>query len=267
MTAPALVNWSGVTDRGRFRANNEDTFMALTFDGDGLRFLGSNGSGGMDDGDFVFAVSDGMGGEKSGEFASRTAVDKITRLLPGSWHRRARGLSAGFVDVLTELFHAIHDSMETMSRYYPECQGMGATLTLAWLTPEGLHYGHTGDSRLYHLTASGILTQISQDDTYPGWLRRSGKINEREARQHPRKHILSRALGAGHQYLVPQCGTVRCEPGDRFLLCSDGIVDGLWDRAVADLLAQPGVTAGDFLREAMDGGSRDNATAVVFALA
>ena len=267
MTQPTTVAWTGVTDKGRVRTNNEDSFLALTFDGDGLRFLGSTGEGSIDTGDFIFAVSDGMGGEKSGEFASRTAVDRITRMLPATWHSRARGMTAGYMEILTELFQSIHQSMENMGRYYPECQGMGATLTLVWLTPEGLHYAHTGDSRLYHLPRNGALRQVSEDDTHTGWLRRQGKINEREARSHPRKHLLSRALGAGHQYVTPQCGTVICESGDRLLLCSDGIIDGMWDRALGDLLARPEAQARDFFKEAMEGGSRDNATAIVLGLA
>ncbi|HRE84646.1 MAG TPA: serine/threonine-protein phosphatase, partial [Opitutaceae bacterium] len=79
---PATVAWSGLTDRGRVRANNEDAFLALTVDAYEVRYLGKTGEGSLSASDFVFAVSDGMGGAKSGEIASKLAVDRITQLLP-----------------------------------------------------------------------------------------------------------------------------------------------------------------------------------------
>ena len=89
--APTRLRWSGLTDVGRVRPNNEDAFLALNFDGHDVRFLGKTGEASLDTTDFVFAVSDGMGGAKSGEFASRIAVDRITKLLPRSFRLRAAG--------------------------------------------------------------------------------------------------------------------------------------------------------------------------------
>ena len=269
---PCHVNWSGLTDRGRFRENNEDAFLALTFDAEGVRFLGKEGHGSLEEADFVFAVSDGMGGAKSGEFASRIAVDKITRLLPRSFHQRARGLPTGFSDILETLMHAIHEEMTSLGRIYEECQGMGATLTLGWFVPGWLYYAHIGDSRLYHLPANGGIRQITRDDSHVGWLRSTGKINEREARMHPRKNVLSRALGGGHQFAESQVGAVNCEPGDLFLFCTDGVIDGLWDRALLDSLREPDAAAAQqppanrIVASAIAESGRDNTTAVVIGI-
>ena len=266
---PQGVAWSGLTDRGRIRPNNEDSFLALTFDSEGVRFLGKNGSGSTTDADFVFAVSDGMGGANSGEFASRIAIDKITRLLPRSFQHRALGLPSGFSDILEALVSAIHHEMSSLGRIYEECHGMGATLTLGWFVPGWLYYAHIGDSRLYHLPASGQLRQITTDDSHVGWLRHSGKINEREARSHPRKNVLSKALGAGHQFTEPQIGAISCDPGDRFLFCTDGVTDGLWDRGISEALLDPPPSfshlspAARVVQMAVSESGRDNTTAVV----
>jgi serine/threonine protein phosphatase PrpC len=272
-TAPAGLHWSGLTHRGKVRANNEDTFLALSFDGHEVRYLGKTGEASLGDGDFVFAVSDGMGGARAGEFASRIAIDKITRLLPRAYRLSAAGLNAGFNDVLEELFDKIHDELLKLGRSYAECAGMGATLTLAWLTPQWLYFAHIGDSRLYYLPREGGIRQLSHDHSYVGWLRREGRINEREAREHPQKNALQQALGAGHQFIDPQVGAIAHRPGDRFLLCSDGVVDGLWDHAIEDLVRTPGPrrlhqpAAVRVVEEALENSGRDNLTALVVEVA
>ena len=97
--------------RGKVRPNNEDSFLCLQFDALELRYLGKIGEADSENVDFVFAVSDGMGGARAGEFASRVAVDKITRLLPPTFKRSAAGLTIDFDDVLEELFSEIHKAL------------------------------------------------------------------------------------------------------------------------------------------------------------
>ncbi len=270
---PAAVHWSGLSHRGKVRENNEDTFLALNFDGHEVRYLGKTGDATLGGGDFVFAVSDGMGGARSGEFASRIAIEKITRLLPRAYRLSASGLETGFHDVLQELFLAIHEELMRLGRSYTECAGMGATLTLGWLTPRWLYFGHVGDSRLYYLPREGGLRQLSHDHSQVGWLRRQGRLSEREAREHPRKNALQQALGAGHQFIEPQIGAIAHRPGDRFILCSDGIVDGLWDHRIEDLVATPDEArlhqpaAFRLVEEALENSGRDNLTALVVEVA
>jgi protein phosphatase len=258
--------WSGLTDVGKVRTNNEDAFLGIAFDGHEVRYLGKMGESSMASTDFVFAVSDGMGGANSGEFASRIAVDKITRLLPKGFRLTAQGMSSGFPDLIGELFSAVHRDMLKLSQAYEECAGMGATLSLCWFTPEWMYFGHLGDSRVYYLPRNGSLAQVTHDHSQVGWMRRQGQLNEREARFHPRRNALQQALGAGHQFIDPHIGAVGYQPGDRFLICSDGLIDGLWDHRIEDILRTPGSIqdlAKTYVAEAVAESGRDNTTALV----
>ena len=259
---PLTLQWSGMTHVGRFRKNNEDAFLALTFDAREIRYLGKSGNATMDAADFVFAVSDGMGGAQSGEFASKIAVEKITRLLPPSFGMAAQQMDSGFADILRELFERIHGSINDLGRYYPECQGMGATLSLCWFMPGWMCFSHIGDSRIYYLPRDGAMTQLTHDHSHVGWLRRAGKLNEREARTHPARSSLSQALGGGNQRIDPHIGRVGCQPGDRFLICSDGLVDGLWDKRI-DELARRDLDVAPLVLEAVADSGRDNTTALL----
>ena len=267
--APSDLAWAGLTHVGRFRPNNEDSFLALKFDGRDVTYLGKAGQSSLAHSDYVFAVSDGMGGAKSGEFASKIAVERITRLLPRSFRLSAAGMADGFQDVLTELFAAIHADLLQLGLSYAECAGMGATLSLCWVRPEWVYFAHVGDSRIYHLPREGGLSQLTHDHTHVGWLRRKGEINEREARTHPRRNALQQSLGAGTQFIEPHIGALARKPGDRFLLCSDGLVDGLWDRRIEEFIrthpAPPGdlAAAKGLVEEAVQASGRDNTTAVL----
>lgn len=264
------LQWSGQTDCGKVRANNEDSFLALRFDAREVQRLGKFGDASTVSHDFAFAVSDGMGGANAGEYASRIAVEKITTLLPRSFHQSARGMNAGFADVLCELFDQVHRALAYLGASYEECSGMEATLSLCWFTPGWMYFAHIGDSRLYYLPArGGGLKQLSHDDTHVGWLRRQGKLNEREARNHPRRSVLQKALGGSNQFVEPQVGSVGYEPGDRFLLCTDGLVDAFYDRQLEEKLRaaspsdDPGNLAPRLVAEGVESSGRDNTTALI----
>jgi len=268
--APKRLKWHGWTDRGKVRENNEDAFLGLQFDAREVHHLGRIGEGSLLRVDHAFAVCDGMGGANAGEFASRSAVEQITKLLPRSFHQKASGLEAGFSDVLTELFAKIHRALVYVGGSYDECTGMETTLSLCWFTPGWMYFGHIGDSRIYYLPArdSGIR-QLSHDDTHVGWLFRNGQINEREARTHPRRNVLQKALGGGNQFVDPQVGAVGFEPGDIFLLCSDGLGEGLYEHQIVDLLRTNTFVeteknpARTLVEASLEQDGRDNITALV----
>ena len=268
------LRWSGQTDRGRVRTNNEDAFLGLRFDAQGAEHLGKTGEALLGTTDFVFAVSDGMGGAHAGEFASRITIDKVTRLLPRSFRQTAIGLEAGFTEVLEELFDQIHRALLFLGRSDEECFGMGSTLSLCWFTPTWMYYAHIGDTRIYYLPAkrepgTPALRQLTHDDTHVGWLLRNREITEFQARNHPRRSVLQKALGAGNQFVDPQVGAVAYEPGDRFLLCTDGLIDGLHDERLAEIVLHPPQggeipsPAYRLVEAAVENSGRDNTTAMV----
>jgi protein phosphatase len=210
-----------------------------------------------------------MGGANAGEFASQIAVDKITQLFPQTFRTAAGGMSVGFQDLLLELFDQIHRELTHMGFCYEELKGMGATLSLCWVRPGWLYFGHVGDSRIYHLPKAGGIHQVSHDHTHVGWLQREGKLNESQARSHPGRNALQQVLGGKNQRLSPQFGAIGYEPGDAFVICSDGLVEGLWNSGVKRLVRNPpanlqGNAAERLVAEAVQTDGQDNTTAVVF---
>lgn len=234
---PMMLRWFCWTDKGNVRANNEDSFLGLRFDSQELNRLGKVGEASVEQMDFAFAVCDGMGGARAGEFASQIAVEKITTLLPRTFSRSIDGAPGDFSPVLGELFRQIHWALGHLGQSYEECRGMETTLSLCWFTLGKMTFGHIGDSRIYHLPAGQNETrQLTADDTHVAWLLRQGLINEREARTHPRRNVLQKALGGENQFVKPQIGTVAFGRGDLFLLCSDGLAEGLYNHQMVDLL-------------------------------
>lgn len=264
----ARLVWSGHTDCGKVRKNNEDSFLGLIIDATGAYYLGKIGEADGAASDFVFAVSDGMGGAQAGEFASKITVEKATKILPPLFRKGSGGSLNTVEPVMKELFSEIHRALVYLGSSYEECRDMGATLSLCWFTPEWMYFGHVGDSRIYYLPAGDRMRQVTHDDTHVGWLFRNGQLNEREAKTHPRRNVLQKSLGGGHQFVEPQVGAVPLSAGDRFLLCTDGVTDGLYDDRIEECLRESrGEPAKDLVRLAVQASGRDNATAVIVEVA
>ena len=264
-----MLKWSGCSDIGKVRKNNEDAFLGLRFDAQEVHRLGKFGGASTAKHDFTFAVCDGMGGAQAGEYASNIAVEKITTRLPRAFNRSTHEQQNNFTEALAELFVQVHRALVYLGGSYDECHGMQTTMSLAWFTPGRMYFGHIGDSRIYHLPAkSAELRQITQDDSYVGWLFRNGKISAHEARTHPRRNVLQKTLGGTNQFVEPQVGSVACARGDFFLLCSDGLIEGVYDHAIVDILRMSATVkesnpAQLLVAESVKNDGRDNTTALV----
>jgi protein phosphatase len=220
------------TDTGRVRDHNEDGYV-------------------VDDGLGLVAVADGMGGHRGGEVASATALDALRARFEESRELR-EAIVAANVAVLEA---ALADN---------RLRGMGTTLTAGVLTDDQLLVGHVGDSRAYLLRA-GNLGRITTDHSLVEELVAAGELTEEEAERDPRRSMITRALGL-ESALDVDLYPVDLEPGDRVLLCSDGLTTMLREPAIAEVLGteRDSQTAARRLVEmANAAGGVDNTTVLV----
>ena len=263
------LDWSACSEKGPIRETNEDSWLGLSLDGSEVRRLTRSGSSDTNNCDLIFAVGDGMGGARSGEFASRIAVEKITRRIPPLLSLRNKGRDIAHGSAFTLLYAEINKALRYLGESYEECRDMGTTLSICWFSGSFLHFAHVGDTRIHHLPAEGGIRQLTDDDTHVGWLLRTGRISELEARMHPARNRLQKALGSGNQYVEPQIGAIPCRSGDRFLICSDGLSDAIANERIPAILAEcPKGTppAEHLVREAVAISGRDNTTAVIMSV-
>ncbi|HLF99357.1 MAG TPA: Stp1/IreP family PP2C-type Ser/Thr phosphatase [Acidimicrobiia bacterium] len=220
------------TDVGRTRTANEDSFL-------------------RDDKGQTFAVADGMGGHRAGDVASATAVDVVTRELAGG-------------ATLVEAIVAANDEVFAKAQANPEMRGMGTTVTSVLFDGERALLAHVGDSRGY-LWRDRALTQVTEDHSLVEELVRQGRLTPEEAAVHPQRNIVTRALGVDADVLVDTY-EIDLYPGDRLLLCSDGLSSMMRDDEIAAVLrgdADPQAAADALVDAANRAGGEDNITVLV----
>lgn len=222
----------GSTDKGQVRDGNEDGYV-------------------VDRRLQLFAVADGMGGHRGGEVASATALEAL---------RAAIASGIGLGDAITNANTAVHDKAASDR----ELSGMGTTLTAVIPDGHGVLVGHVGDSRAY-LLRDGELRQLTTDHSLVEELVREGRLTEQEAAVHPRRSIITRALGVEDAVDV-DVYSVPLEAGDRLLLCSDGLTTMLRADDIAALLrreSDPTRAANLLVDAANAAGGEDNITTIV----
>jgi protein phosphatase len=203
----------------------------------------------------VFVVADGMGGAQAGEVASQMAIEAFEQGLPDGGSPEER-----LADRVRDANHRIYDR----SRAEHGREGMGTTLTAAYLDDGQLAIAHVGDSRAY-LFRDGELTRLTQDHSLVDELVRQGKLTEQQAAEHPQRSIITRALGPEPEVEV-DTWTYPLRAGDVVLLCSDGLTSMVSEDRVAEILASSATLdeAGDrLIAEANEAGGRDNITVVL----
>jgi len=204
----------------------------------------------------VFAVADGMGGHLAGEVASGMAIEAVKDM--------AKKNDFASVNVMREAVVSAHEAIIRHAQKNPACAGMGTTLSMMWRGGHYMYIAHVGDSRIYRYR-DGELEQITQDHSLVEELVRARIITREEARTHPRRNIITRALGTQGDNL-PDLLAADVRPGDLWLLCTDGLCGMISDEEIARVLSS-GATlemmAGSLIEKALDAGGRDNVTLVL----
>lgn len=241
--ATAVVRYTAaaVTDRGRKRPSNEDAFGFSVEAG-------------------VYVVCDGMGGAAAGEIASSLAVDEVMRLLKGRGQESEDQLPAAAENAVTAANEAIFSRAQRNERL----NGMGTTLVVMATQEQHVWILNIGDSRCY-LLRRGKLEQLTQDHSLVEEQVRLGRMTPREALYSPLKNVITRALGTQSQ-VTPDIFQLEAEPGDLFMLCSDGLTRELPDSAIQTLLSYElpleSLSAG-LVEAAKKAGGHDNITCLL----
>ncbi len=205
------------SDLGQMRSANEDSYLART-----AAFSGKEWA--------ILAIADGVGGHRAGDVASRTAINCLEEEVLAALREETAPLLA-LEMAIRRANRAVYDLAVSDFRL----AGMGTTLTAALLTPDELFIGHVGDSRLY-LYRDGICRQLTNDHSLVSELVRNGELSPEEARVHPQRNVLLRAVGIDNDLEIDLL-TSAIKPDDIVLIASDGLFSLLDDATLAAHLA------------------------------
>lgn len=240
-------NFFGITDLGRERQNNEDTFVANLAAGNFI----------------VAAVIDGVGGYSGGEIAAEIAKETILE--------RLEKPSGEMIPLLVKVLHAANENIWQEKQSAKEYSSMACVATLAVVdfAANQFYYAHIGDTRLY-LFRDGSLVKISHDQSFVGFLEDSGRLTEKEAMQHPKRNEIDKALGFKSIFSSGgddiETGHSPFLPGDMLLLCSDGLTDLVDKATMTGILLGPDSLKNkgkQLIEAANNAGGKDNITVVL----
>ena len=225
-----------LSDTGLVRELNEDTVLVR----EGKHML--------------CILADGMGGHRAGEVASALAAKKVADMLSGK-----QPMPADMMQAVLSANRAVY----AQQKDNPDQQGMGTTLTALWEDEDSVVIGHVGDSRAY-LYRTGRLHQMTEDHSMVGEMLREGLITQDEARSHPYRNVITQAVGTDETVKPDVLRTIKM-PGDKWLLCSDGLSDMVEDSEIARVIGQYSAreAAQVLMSMALKNGGRDNVSVIL----
>ncbi|MDR2015487.1 MAG: Stp1/IreP family PP2C-type Ser/Thr phosphatase [Azoarcus sp.] len=237
-----MLECAALTDIGLVRSRNEDSLWVDAERG-------------------WLLLADGMGGHSSGDLASALAINYVLdRLLVTAEKNKTPDHAKALVDSVIDANAAIRGAGKQTAAVH----SMGATFVGALLSPGRMTYVHIGDSRLYLLRES-VLMQLSHDHTLVQEFVDAGHLTTETAQNHPYRGLLTRGLGV-HDEVEPDTGICALHPGDRLLLCTDGLTDMVDEHEITRLLEMParaGEVAKSLIEAANSAGGRDNVSVIV----
>lgn len=244
----STISYAGLSDVGRVRTENEDRWFADPDQG-------------------LFLVADGIGGAVAGGLASQIVAEVLPRLLRNRLHGTRDPADAGVANQVSAALVELSERLREESRRAMGLKGMGSTVVLALVRQRQAVVAHMGDSRAYLLRA-GRLEQLTKDHTIAQLLVDCGELAPEKAASHPAHGQLTRFVGMGIEAL-PETECIELSPGDRLLLCSDGLTGMLSDQQILAILSQqtaPDEACRHLIAAANEAGGKDNITAVVVAV-
>jgi protein phosphatase len=246
------IEIASLTDVGRQRSNNEDSY--LYWEPESEQEFARKGR--------LAVVADGMGGYEGGQEASRIAVETVRENYDHAVDQDPQ-------QALVAALIAAHAGIQRYAVEHPQLQGMGTTCTALAIVGSHLYFAHVGDSRLY-LVRGTTISRLTRDHSYVGRLVESGIVRPEDAESHPQRHILTAALGSGREVDpdFPE-SPYTLEDGDSLLLCTDGLWSLVSEQEIANVIRSnsPADSCRGLVQKALDRGGPDNATVIVLRVA
>ena len=206
-------------------------------------------------------LADGMGGYKGGEVASKLAVDSARKYIENNFSNNFSQKE----EILKLIGNAVEYANMVVyekSKEVQELEGMGTTLEICLIYNNKAYIGHIGDSRIYRIRKD-VIRKLTKDHSYVQQLVEDKKITREEAKIHPKKNMLTRALGCT-PYVEPDLRARNFEKGDIFIMCSDGLTNMVEEKRIYELVKQDiNTAAGNLINEANSAGGYDNITVII----
>ena len=211
----------------------------------------------------LYILADGMGGYKGGEIASKLATDSVRKYIQTNFSSIAKEKE--------EILKLINSAVEyanmvvyEKSKEIPELEGMGTTIGICLIYNNKAYIGHIGDSSIYRIRKD-VIRKLTKDHSYVQKLVEDKKITREEAKIHPKKNMLTKALGCT-AYVEPDLRARNFEKGDVFIICSDGLTNMVDEKRIYELVKEDITTATDnLIKEANDAGGYDNITVIIIS--
>ena len=245
------IEAASLTDVGLLRSDNEDSYLYWEPESeDAFRRKGR-----------LAVVADGMGGYEGGQEASRLAVETVRYVYDKKFGSDPQAS-------LVEGLQSAHQSIQRYAEEHPQFMGMGTTCTALAIVDHQLYFAHIGDSRLY-LARGKDLSRLTRDHSYVGRLVETGIVRSEDAESHPQRHILTAALGSGHE-ITPDAPEhpILLQEGDQLILCTDGLWSVVGEQEISRAVQNhsPGDACQSLVRKALEYGGPDNVTLIILRI-
>lgn len=246
------MNFSCASHIGKVRKNNEDYCRGEVIQSDNLEIVG------------IFAMADGMGGHNKGEVASKLAVDNILKFLKENLLQH-NSIKIDYIDdIIKQAYNSVNSIIYKQSMNGVEFYGMGTTLTTVIIYKDNLYVANVGDSRCYHLQ-NDIMKKITVDHSVVEELLRANIITESEAKNHPRRNHITRAMGTDAMVLVDIFKS-KLKKDDRILLATDGLTGCVDDCDIKEIIEKDNnldVLSEELINMANEASGKDNVSVIL----